>query len=729
MSVSPREWARKAVAFGVVVVLTTSITQAVAVAAESDWRVGLQEEVSSPAYPVEVRQLPRDPAAGAVVTAPAAGVVWPRAMVGEVDFAAAGGTPAQAAARATGRPVRAAGTPVAVGLRGQAGARLAKSGKVRVRVHERKFDAVVFSVSDAGGVKDKPLDVVFDYSSFGSAFGGDYASRLRLVRLPSCATTAPEKAECQAATSVEGAANDTTAGVLSASVTVSSEPVVFAATAAASGPAGSYSATSLAPAGSWNAGGSSGDFTYSYPMRVPPAVGGGAPSVSLGYSAQSLDGRTSSTNNQASWAGDGWDLSPAGFIERQYKPCSLDLGGNNGQTKTGDQCWAIDNATISLVGVSGKLVRVGTSNQWRTESDDGARIERLFNAANGDNNGEHWKVTTPDGTQYFLGLNRLPGWSEGRPETQSAWTVPVYGNHAGEECHQAAFDASWCQQAYRWNLDYSVDPHGNVTTYYYQREFNRYGRNADPAKGTDYVRGGWLDRIDYGLRSDNVFGHPGARVGFETAERCLPSGTVTCDPSQLNASTAASWPDVPFDQICGAGESCTNRLTPSFFTRKKLTKVVTRVSDGGSGFRDVDSWALEHQFLGTGDGLAPALNLHKVTHTGLVGGSVALPATVFAHKALPNRVDTGSDNRPPITRYRVVGITGEAGQDQLHLSGRPGVAFRRGRVRRARPSYLVPVARLRHGAHDQGRSVGSAVGHRDGLRPGHGRRPAPVGHA
>ncbi|WP_157591552.1 RHS repeat domain-containing protein [Saccharothrix syringae] len=667
MRASPRELARKAIAFGVVVVLTASTGQAVAApGGTSAWNVTeLQQEQSVPTRPGETRPLPADPASGAVVTAPAAGVVWPRAVAAEVDFAATGGTPAQAAARATGRPVRAAGTPVAVGVKGQA-----KSGKARVQVHERKSDAVVFSVSDAGGVKDKPLDLTFDYSSFGSAFGGDYASRLRLVRLPSCAVSSPEKAECQAATPVEGAKNDTASGVLSAPVTVGSEPAVFAAVAAASGPAGSYAATSLAPAGSWNAGGSSGDFTYGYPMRVPPAVGGGAPSVSLGYSAQSLDGRTSSTNNQASWAGDGWDLSPAGFIERQYKPCSLDLGGNNGQTKTGDQCWATDNATISLVGVSGKLVRVGTSNQWRTESDDGARIERLFNAANGDNNGEHWKVTTPDGTQYFLGMNRLPGWSEGRPETQSTWTVPVYGNHAGEECHQAAFDASWCQQAYRWNLDYSVDPHGNVTTYYYQREFNRYGRNADPAKGTDYVRGGWLDRIDYGLRSDNVFGHPGARISFETAERCLPSGAVTCDPSQLNASTAASWPDVPFDQICGTGESCTNRLTPSFFTRKKLTKVVTRVSDGGSGFRDVDSWALEHQFLGTGDGLAPAMNLTSVRHTGLVGGSVALPATVFSHKALPNRVDTGSDNRPPITRYRIVGITGEAGSHtQVEYSG------------------------------------------------------------
>ncbi|MCE6996217.1 type IV secretion protein Rhs [Saccharothrix sp. S26] len=658
-----RKLARKAAAFGVVLVLTASTGQAVAMASTQAWRVSLQLERSIPTRAVPVEAVPEDPAKNHVVTAPAQ-ASWPAATTAEVDFAAEGGTPAQAAARATGRPIRAVGTPVAVGLPQEASARQVAAATVRVRVHDRKPESsgVVFSLADAGGVKDKPLAVTFDYSSFASAFGGDYAARLRLVSLPACAATTPDKTECQVATPVAGAANNTAAGVLSGTTTLtSSEPVVFAAVAASASTAGTYGATSLAPAGSWSAGGSSGDFTYGLPMRVPPAIGGAAPKLSLGYSAQSLDGRTSSTNNQASWAGDGWDLAPAGFIERQYKPCSLDLGGNNGQTKTGDQCWATHNATISLVGVSGKLINIPGTDQWRAESEDGARIERLFGAVNGDNNGEHWKVTTTDGTQYFLGMNRLPGWTDGKPETQSAWTVPVYGNHANEECHAATFDASWCQQAYRWNLDYSVDPHGDVTTYYYNREFNRYGRNGDANKGTDYVRGGWLDRVEYGLRSDDVFAHPGAKVSFEAAERCLPKDAITCDPAQLNASTAGHWPDVPFDQVCAVGESCTHRLTPSFFTRKRLTKVVTRVANGASTFQDVDSWSLEHQFLANG-GLSPAMNLHSVTHTGLVGGSVALPPTVFAHTAMANRVDppTG-DNYSTITRFRLTGITNEAG--------------------------------------------------------------------
>lgn len=666
MRAAVRKSLRKAVALGVVLVLTTSTGQAFAAEEPSGWGVPeRQREKSVTTTPVDVAPLPPDPAADAVVTAPAK-ARWPVAASGEVDFAGPGGTPAQAAARAAGTPIRATGTPVAVGLEraGRAAARQAAAGRVRVEVRAPESGAVVFSLADAGGARDRPLRVMFDYAEFASAFGGDYAARLRLVSLPGCAARTPEKAECRTATPVPDAANDTRAGVLSGTTTLKSgEPAVFAAVATASGATGSYAATSLSPAGSWSAGGASGDFTYGYPMRVPPAVGGAAPSVSLGYSAQSVDGRTSATNNQASWAGDGWDLSPAGFIERQYKPCGLDLGGNNGQTKTGDQCWATDNATISLVGVSGKLVRRGDTNEWRAESDDGARIERLTGAVNGDDNGEYWKVTTTDGTQYFLGMNRLPGWTEGKPETQSAWTVPVHGNHGNEPCNAATFDSSWCDQAYRWNLDYSVDVHGNVTTYYYNREFNHYGRNADAGKGTPYVRGGWLDRIEYGLRTDDVFAHPGAQVRFETAERCLPGGAITCDPAQLNASTAASWPDVPFDQICKAGERCTHRLTPSFFTTKRLARVLTRVDNGAGGFRDVDSWALEHQFLATGDGLAPSLNLRSVTHTGLVGGSAALPPTVFGHTAMDNRVDAndGSDNYPPLTRYRITSITGETG--------------------------------------------------------------------
>ncbi len=615
--------------------------------------------------PPAVRAKPQDQAAKAAVTKPDP-VSWPAESQTEVEVSAA--------AAKVG--------PVSLQSKESTAARSVKPAKVGVTVKGQDvakklgLNGVVLTVADAGGASSSPVRVDVDYRSFASAFGGDYASRLQMVSLPACALSTPDKVECRRATPVPGAQNDSKAGKVSADVTpaasasstsaqrAATSPMVLAVAAAPSSSNGSYTATSLAPAGSWNAGGSSGDYTYGYPVRLPPAIGGKAPSVSLGYSSQSLDGRTSSTNNQASIVGDGWDVTPGGFIERQYKPCGLDLGGNNGQTKTGDQCWATDNATISLVGVSGQLVKAQEDQNvsvWRAKNDDGARIERFKGAANGDDDGEYWKVTTTDGTQYFLGQNRLPGWSDNKPETQSVFTQPVYGNHDNEPCKKATFDASWCKQAYRWNLDYSIDPHGNVTTYYYQQETNHYGRNQDPAKGTPYVRGGHLTRIEYGLRSDNFYGPAGARVLFDTAERCLPNGAITCDAGQLNSSTAASWPDVPADQICNAGEQCTNRLTPTFFTRKRLTKITAQVGNGSGGFSDVDSWLLTQDFPATGDGTSPAMNLKSIVHTGHVGGTIPLPATTFDRKAMANRVDSGRDNLSPITRYRITGINGEAG--------------------------------------------------------------------
>ncbi|GAB2857010.1 RHS repeat-associated core domain-containing protein [Lentzea nigeriaca] len=636
----------------------------------------LQQDKSVPTTSVVSRAKTEDAAARAAVTkvdTPS----WPVESQVEVDL---NGAVAGSVAKAT------SGLVSVQRKNNGVVAKSASPAKVRVNVKGQDaakklgLNGVVFTVTDAGGAAGTPVHLGVGYGTFASAFGGDYASRLRLVSLPACALSTPDKLECRRVTPLPGGSNDLKTKTVSAdfaSVATSATSasrrqedgggaMVLAATAAPSSGNGSYTATSLAPAGSWNAGGASGDFTYGYPLRVPPAVGGKAPSVSLGYSSQSLDGRMSATNNQASIVGDGWDISPGGFIERQYKPCGLDLGGNNGQTKTGDQCWATDNATISLVGVSGKLIKASEDpvtgvSTWRAKNDDGARIERFKGAANGDNDGEHWKVTTTDGTQYFLGMNRLPGWTSGKPETKSAWTEPVYGNNDTEPCKQAAFDASWCQQAYRWNIDYSIDPHGNVTTYYYDQEINHYGRNADPAKGTSYVRGGYLTRIEYGLRSDNYFGSVGGRVQFDMAERCLPGGAITCDPGQLNASTAASWPDVPADQLCNAGEQCTNRLTPTFFTRKRLTKVVAQVGDGSGGYSDVDSWTLTQDFPATGDGTSPALNLKSIVHTGHVGGTIALPATTFDRVAMDNRVDSGHDNLSPLTRYRITGINGEGG--------------------------------------------------------------------
>lgn len=86
---------------------------------------------------------------------------------------------------------------------------------------------------------------------------------------------------------------------------------------------GSPSATSLSLSATWTVSGHTGDFTWSYPLRVPPAPGGLVPILALSYRSSAVDGRTSATNNQPSWIGDGWDLWP-GYIERSYCSCMDD---------------------------------------------------------------------------------------------------------------------------------------------------------------------------------------------------------------------------------------------------------------------------------------------------------------------------------------------------------------------------------------------------------------------
>ncbi|MEU6722066.1 type IV secretion protein Rhs, partial [Nonomuraea sp. NPDC046802] len=183
------------------------------------------------------------------------------------------------------------------------------------------------------------------------------------------------------------------------------------------------------------------------------------------------------------------------------------------------------------------------------------------------------------------------------------------------------------------------------------------------------IRGAYLARIDYGYLKNELFTKsPATRVLFDVAERCLPSGTITCAPEQLKKETAGHWPDVPFDQICDAGVKCTDRTTPTFFTRKRLTKVTTQVLNASGQYYPVDSWTLTHQFPATGDGLSPALWLASIQQTGHVGGTLTLPKTTFIGVQLPNRVDT-DEGRAPLVKWRVQAVgNGTGGELRIDYS-------------------------------------------------------------
>jgi RHS repeat-associated protein len=500
------------------------------------------------------------------------------------------------------------------------------------------------------------VPVSLDYAKFRYAYGGDWASRLGLVRLPDCAATTPQEPGCDTATPVVSH-NDVHAARVSADVPASGG--VYALAAAPGGGTGDYKATSLSPSATWQVSEQTGDFDWSYPLRTPDGPDGDNPSLALTYSSQSVDGRTASTNNQASWVGEGWDLR-SGYVERRYKACSDD----GASAKSGDQCWAGDNATLSLNGKASELIRDDASGTWRLKDDDGSRVEKLPGASNGTNGGEHWRVTTTDGTQYYFGLNHLPGWASGNPVTNSTWTIPVYGNDSGEPCHGSSFATSWCQQAWRWNLDYVVDPHGSAASYVYTAETNFYRRGYDGTNSgtmTSYIRGGYLKEVDYGQRSTTMYSAgPLDKVTFGVSERCVADASFDCASNKFTKANASHWPDVPFDESCASGDACTVNVSPSFWSRMRLTSVTTSVRIGSS-FQNVDTWNLTQSFPPPGDGTTPSLWLDQITHLGDVGGSVALPAVTFGKTQLQNRVDTVGDSLAPLDKYRIGTIDSETG--------------------------------------------------------------------
>ncbi|MFB7475102.1 RHS repeat domain-containing protein [Kitasatospora sp. NPDC056184] len=549
----------------------------------------------------------------------------------------------------------------------------------REKARAAGIDGVLFSVAGPGSGTAEKVDVSVDYSSFAKTYGGDWASRLTLVRLPGCVLTTPENAECRTPEPL-ASVNEPVKGTVSASVEAASRPaaeaaaaksaplaapaaagagapMVLAATAAASGPSGDYRATSLQPSGAWTAGGSTGSFDWSYPISVPSVPGALQPTVALGYSSSSVDGRTSASNNQPGWLGDGWSYEP-GFVERRYKGCNDDQSGGTNTAKVGDLCWYNDNAVLSLGDKHTELV-YEAGKGWHPATDSGERVERLTGATNGDNDGEYWKITTVDGTQYFFGLNRLPGYTAGAAETKSAWTVPVFGNQSGEPCYNASFAGAWCQQAWRWQLDYVVDPRGNAMAYYWNTESNNYARNWSSTTGkgtaTPYVRGGWLDRVEYGLRSDTVYSaKPAGVVKFDVDERCLANcGT-------FDEANARNWPDVPFDQYCADGADCKTNASPTFWSRKRLTAISTKVLTGGT-HQDIDTWNLVQSFPPSGDGISTPMWLASVARTGRSNGSTTLPAVTFAGEQMANRVDRTGDGLAPFVRLRLNQVTTETG--------------------------------------------------------------------
>jgi hypothetical protein len=243
-----------------------------------------------------------------------------------------------------------------------------------VLAHDRaealNVPGVLLRVDRADGEAEPgSAEVVVDYTGFRAAYGAGYGHRLRIVRYPACVLTTPTAAGCAVPTevmtrndmgnrqlvaelTVEPPAGTATADTPKPSPSLLPSPSgsrspsaspspkgagtggadvmsgsVFAVMAAASSGGGSYAAQPLSSQAEWSTTGASGDFTWSYPLRLPPSPTGSVPQVGLSYSSGVADGQTAATNNQASSAGLGFDLSSS-YIERKYASCAYN--GHNG---------------------------------------------------------------------------------------------------------------------------------------------------------------------------------------------------------------------------------------------------------------------------------------------------------------------------------------------------------------------------------------------------------------
>jgi RHS repeat-associated protein len=671
-----------ATALGVIMALTGSTVQAVPFTQEqAGWARPGAQDFDDPVEGVDAKakSRPADRARKAAVTA-LDKAVWPAGGSAELSV---GTVPPKVGTNVGGLPVAVSAVKSKPSKSGSTAAAASAPAKVSVDVLPSRRAAdlgagALLRVKRADGqAMDATVRLSVDYSAFAEGYGGSYASRLRLVQLPACATVAtPGSKACPELPKPLPTVNDVEGRTVSATVVAAPAPEPGPSTMAvesaalvalAAGPSsaqGTYKATPLSPSASWSVANSSGGFSWNYPMRTVPTPGGQSPSVGLGYSSQSADGRTSVTNNQGSWVGEGFSYDP-GYIERRYKPCSDD-----GHATSGEQCWAFDNASIMLNGSSSELIKDDKTGEWKFSSDDGTKVEKATGAThNGDNDGEHWKVTTSDGTEYWFGLNRLPGWTTGKETTGSTWTVPVFGDDSGEPCYNAAFTSAHCKQAWRWSLDYVKDTHGNVMSYFYAPETNHYALNGKTdVNGTAYHRGGYLKRVDYGQRDGSVYAAKApARVVFDVAERCLPTADFDCAESKRTKANAARWPDTPVDQECKANTKCT--VGQSFWTTKRLTGITTQMRKSATEYQDVDAWTFTHLFTDNGDD-SKTLWLTKINHEGRVGTTAKLPTLDLFGDQFANRVDAVGDNIAPFNRYRLVTVLSETGA-QLEINYAP----------------------------------------------------------
>jgi len=434
-------------------------------------------------------------------------------------------------------------------------------------------------------------------------------------------------------------------------------PAPMAPPAANDKGAGNFAAPPGAASGSWGVAGQTGGFTWNYPFSLRQAPAGATPALGISYDSSLVDGLTSATNNQASVVGDGWSLTGTGTVRQKFGAC-IDQGVTNSYDLCGNK--EGQSFFISFGSRSGEIIMDPTQpkeKRFKLKNDDNTKVEYLLGAANGTFDGGYWRLTDTEGTQYWFGVNRIPGWSAGK-DNYSTDIVPVYAL-PGQPCYNSAgFSSSVCMQAFAWNLDYVVDLKGNSQGFFYTQDTNFYKSQAGTGPLRAYHRSSRLARVDYGMRAGTELSTQAPlHVNFGYTGRC--SG-VDC----TNGS------DVPENNkfACTSTQTTCENYSPTFYTDQRLQTVIPQaLSVNPAGYGDLDFWTFFHGMPPTGDGTKPALWLGEIIHQGANRTStpagtqwITDPSTKFNGQTMQNRVWV-TDGLAPLNRYRLNHITNSTG--------------------------------------------------------------------
>ncbi|WP_311215328.1 MULTISPECIES: RHS repeat-associated core domain-containing protein [unclassified Arthrobacter] len=413
--------------------------------------------------------------------------------------------------------------------------------------------------------------------------------------------------------------------------------------------------------GSWGTTGQTGGFTWNYPFPIREAPAGKTPSLGLSYDSTRLDGLTSATNTQASVVGDGWGLSGTGSIRQEFGSCKDQLPAG---TPTWDLCGNPGGQKFSITFGSRSGLIIEDPNQtdpklkYRLQNDDGSRLEYLTGAGNGTYAGDYWILTDPEGTRYFFGVDKLPGWTSATQNTNSTDYVPVRAANSGQPCSHLLSVGDFCQQAYAWNLAYVVDVHDNSQAFYYTRDTNFYHTKAGTGPTYSYVRASRLARVDYGMRAGSELTAKAPMVvHFGYTGRCEQG--VDCSAGN----------DVPYEEFnCPTASGCPVQA-PTFYTHYRLLSVLSQTLVNGTSYGNTDYWSLVHTMPDPLDvvGARPALWFKSITHSGANTTTsnstswVTDPATLFDGRGKKNRVWDVRSGQPTMNRIRLTEIINSTG--------------------------------------------------------------------